>query len=157
MSITAFPVLARILTDKGISGTELGIVALSCAAINDVTAWCLLVFVSGVAQSQLGGALRVVLLTVCYIVCMFLVARPLFSRFITRYDTDGRRQDGVALVLVAMLLSALITELIGIHAIFGAFLLGAIIPRDSALARDLTRQLKDVVVVLLLPAFFAYT
>src|SRR5262249_50546735 len=157
MSITAFPVLARILTDRGISRTKLGVVALTCAAADDVTAWCLLAFVVGVAQARLGGALLVIGWTAAYIAFMFLAVRPLAVRLAARADGKRLGQGTVALVFAALLGSALATEFIGIHALFGAFLLGAVIPHDSALARGLTRRLKDVVTVLLLPAFFAFT
>jgi Kef-type K+ transport system membrane component KefB len=156
MSVTAFPVLARILADLGINRTPLGAVALSCAAVDDVTAWCLLAFVVGVAQAQVASALTVVALTLGYIALMFFVARPVLMRFRSRHDRPASR--GVtAAVFLALLLSALATELIGIHAIFGAFLLGAIIPHDSPIARDLHRKLEDLVTIVFLPAYFAFT
>jgi Kef-type K+ transport system membrane component KefB len=157
MSVTAFPVLARILTDRRISKTELGMVALSCAAFDDVTAWCLLAFVVGVAQARVDGALVVTALAFTYIGFMFLVVKPLLTRLVARYEEERLPQGVVALVFLGLLLSGLATEFIGIHAIFGAFLLGAVIPHDSALARTLTRKLEDLVTVLLLPAFFALT
>lgn len=157
LSITAFPVLARILTDRQLHKTELGIIALSCAATDDVTAWCLLAFVVGVAQDKVGGAFLVLVFTVAYVGFMFLVLRPLAARVLARFDAVRVTQGMVAVVLVALLLSALATEAIGIHAIFGAFLLGAIIPHDSAIAQAITHKLEDLVTVLLLPAFFAFT
>jgi Kef-type K+ transport system membrane component KefB len=157
MSITAFPVLARILSDRGMSRTELGVVALACAATDDVTAWCLLAFVVGVASAQMGGAVLVAAGALLYIAFMVLVARPLFKRATARWDADRLPRGSAALVLVALLVSTLSTELIGIHAIFGAFLLGAVIPHDSAIARSFTRQLEHVVTILFLPAFFAFT
>jgi Kef-type K+ transport system membrane component KefB len=157
MSITAFPVLARILTDRGISRTELGVVALSCAATDDVTAWCLLAFVVGVARANAGEGLLVVAGAVAYIGCMVLLVRPLMSRVAARWETSQLPRGVVVLVFVALLLSALATEVIGIHAIFGAFLLGAVIPYNSPVARVLTHQLEHVVTILLLPAFFAFT
>ena len=157
LSVTAFPVLARILTDRRLSKTNLGVLALSCAAADDVTAWCLLAFVVGVAQAQVSGAVLVLALTAGYIALVFLVVRPVVARLVPLYDGPRLGQGAMAAVLVALLLSALATEVIGVHAIFGAFLLGAVIPHDSALARDLTRKLEDVVTVLLLPAFFAFT
>jgi Kef-type K+ transport system membrane component KefB len=157
MSITAFPVLARILTDLRAQKTHLGILALGCAAINDVTAWCLLAFIVGVIQAKVGGAFLVLGMTVLFVGFMFLVVRPLAKRFLARFDETHLTQGVVALVFAALLLSALATELIGIHAIFGAFLLGAVIPHDSAIAREFTRKLEDLATVLLLPAFFAFT
>jgi K+:H+ antiporter len=157
MSITAFPVLARILTDRRMSRTELGVIALSCAATDDVTAWCLLAFVVGVAQAQVGAGLVVATGTLAYIILMFLLVRPLLRRVVARWETEPLPRSAAACVFVALLLSGLATEYIGIHAIFGAFLLGVIIPHDSAVARTFTRQLASVVTVLLLPAFFAFT
>jgi Kef-type K+ transport system membrane component KefB len=156
-SITAFPVLARILTDRGMQKTRLGILALGCAATGDVTAWCLLAFAVGVAQARVDGAFLVLGLTAAYIAFMLAVVRPAAGRFLARFGEVHVTPGMVALVLGAVLLSALATEAIGIHAIFGAFLMGAVVPHDSAVARALTRKLEDLVTVLLLPAFFAFT
>jgi Kef-type K+ transport system membrane component KefB len=157
MSITAFPVLARILTDRRMENTELGVVALSCAAADDVTAWCLLAFVVGVAQSKLGGAVLTVVLAILFIGFMLLVIRPFAIRFLGHRAEKQPPRRMAVWVLVALLLSALAAEWIGIHAIFGAFLLGAIIPHDSDIALDFRHKLEDIVKILLLPAFFAYT
>ena len=157
MSITAFPVLARILTDRGMSKTELGVVALTCAAAGDVTAWCLLAFVVGVAQAKIQSALVVAILTVGFIGIMFLVVRPVVARLVLRSGDRPPTREAIALALVCLLLSALTTERIGIHAIFGAFLFGTVIPHDSGLARALISRLEDLVTILLLPAFFAFT
>jgi Kef-type K+ transport system membrane component KefB len=156
MSITAFPVLARILTDRNMHKSELGVVALSSAAIGDVTAWCLLACVLGIANAAVGGAVQTIALTVGYILIMLIVVRPLADRFLG-HDADHPPRRMAVWVLVALLFSAMTTEWIGIHAIFGAFLLGAIIPHDSDIARDFTSKLEDIVKILLLPAFFAYT
>jgi len=157
MSITAFPVLARILSDRGLTSTPIGTVALTCAAINDVTGWCLLAFVVSVTQAQLSNFVTVIGLSLAYIALMFFAVRPawhwLMRQPVMRRPTPTR----LAIVLTAVLLSALTTEWIGIHAIFGAFLLGAIIPHNSRIAKELAAKLEDVVVVLLLPAFFAFT
>ena len=157
MSITAFPVLARILTDRGMMHTELGILAVSCAATDDVTAWCLLAFVVAVAKSRPDQGVMVAAATVAYIGAMLLVMRPLLRRVIARWESDHLPRNAVAFVFIALLVSSLATEAIGIHAIFGAFLLGAVIPADSVVARTLSRQLESVVTVLLLPSFFAFT
>jgi Kef-type K+ transport system membrane component KefB len=156
MSITAFPVLARILTDRNMENSELGVVALSCAAIDDVTAWCLLAFVVGVSQSAVNGAVQTTIMALVYIAVMLLVVRPLAVRFLG-HDADHPTRRMAVWVLVALLFSAMTAEWIGIHAIFGAFLLGAVIPHDSDVARDFTNKLEDIVKILLLPAFFAYT
>jgi Kef-type K+ transport system membrane component KefB len=157
MSVTAFPVLARILTDRGMTQTELGIVALACAAADDVTAWCLLALVVGVAQAQVGGAVFVVVLTMLYLAAMFLLVRPLLSCVVPWIEQRGLSKGVTSVVFGALLLSAWLTEFIGVHALFGAFLLGAVIPHDSRIARELPRRFEDIVTIVFLPAFFAFT
>ena len=166
MSITAFPVLARILADSRLTGTPLGALALTCAAIGDVTAWCLLAFAVGVVQGSAGSALLVGAFTLAFIALMFLVVKPRFERLAHavcgRRASDGAADDrpaqhAVTIALIALIVSALATELIGAHAIFGAFLLGAVIPYDSVLARSLHRGISDLVTILFMPAFFAFT
>ena len=156
MAVTAFPVLARILADRGTQHTRLGSMALACAAIDDVTAWCLLAVVVAVFQANPASAFRVASLTIVYIALMFGVARPMVARLLPRLERSAGTTS-IAVLFVALMLSAAATELIGIHAIFGAFLLGAIMPRDSALARSFLHKLEDLVSVVLLPAFFAFT
>ncbi len=157
MSITAFPVLARILTDRGLQHTPLGMLALCCAAVDDATAWCLLALVVGVATAHAGSVLVVIALAVAYVALMLLVVRPLLARFGSRL-LDGHDEPlGVTIALVALLLSAAATEWIGIHAIFGGFLLGVVIPHQSRLARRLAERTGTLVNTLLLPAFFALT
>jgi Kef-type K+ transport system membrane component KefB len=159
MSITAFPVLARILTDRRLEKTPLGTVALGCAAADDVTAWCLLAVVVGVVRSQVSSAAMVLVATLGFMTLMFFVVRPILSAQVRRLDASDRPIAGwvITLTFVMVLLSALVTERIGIHAVFGAFLIGAIIPSDSRLAREITAKLREPVIFLLLPAFFAYT
>lgn len=158
LSVTAFPVLARILTDRGIHKTQLGIVALTCAAVDDVTAWCLLAFLIAVAKAKVSSALVTFGFTAIYLAFMLLVARPLIIRAVRAQEFRKTvSQSAIAVVVVGLLLSTLATEASGIHALFGAFLLGALIPHDSRLARELTYKLEDLVVVLFLPAFFAFT
>jgi Kef-type K+ transport system membrane component KefB len=158
LSVTAFPVLARILTDRGLQRTPLGTLALTCAAVDDVTAWCLLALVVGVVHARLGGAALTALLTLLYIGAMFGLVRPIARRAARWYEREKPpAQTMMAIACAALLLSSLATEYIGIHTLFGAFLLGAVIPHDSRAARDLADRLEDFVVVLLLPAFFAFT
>jgi len=156
MSITAFPVLARILTDRGMSTTPLGRLSLTCAAIDDVTAWCLLAFVVGIVQSSDGREWLPAVLTVVFIVFMFVAVRPLVVALVNRSTDRQGEQTAIAIALVGALLSALATEAIGVHAIFGAFLLGAVIPHDSRLAAVLRERVEYPVTILLLPAFFAF-
>jgi Kef-type K+ transport system membrane component KefB len=158
MSITAFPVLARILKERRIAQTRLGVLAMSCAAVDDVTAWCLLAFLISLAQSRASSGLVTLGLTLAYLAFMLLMVRPVVRRSIRAREARGELGRGaVTLTFVALLASALITEAIGIHAIFGAFVLGALIPHDSQLARRMAEKLEDTVVLLLLPAFFAFT
>lgn len=159
MAVTAFPVLARILGDRGLDCTEVGRLALAAAAAGDVIAWCLLAGVVGVARAEVGSAVRVVGGALVFVAVMLLVVRPLARRLARRLDEGaGPLPAGaVSLVFLGVLLSALATEVIGIHALFGAFLFGAILPHDGRLAREFDRMLRDPVTVLLLPAFFAAT
>jgi Kef-type K+ transport system membrane component KefB len=158
MSVTAFPVLARILTDTGLHRSKMGSIALACAAVDDATAWCLLAFVVSVVKAEPGHALITMGLTASYIAVMLVLVRPLVLRFVRWHETSpALSQSGFAGVCMALLFSALATEMIGIHALFGAFLLGALVPHDSRLAREVTGRLEDLVIVLLLPAFFAFT
>jgi Kef-type K+ transport system membrane component KefB len=158
MSVTAFPVLARILTDRRMHRSRMGAMTLTGAAVDDVTAWCLLAVVVSIVQAKTAGAIWTIAMALAFIVTLLLVIRPLMTRLATLYGNRGRLIQGVmAMLFVALLASALFTDLIGIHAVFGAFALGAVIPHDSGMARDLTDRLEDLLVVLLLPAFFAFT
>ena len=158
MSVTAFPVLARILEDRGLAKTGLGSLALTCAAINDVVAWFLLALVVGIANSSFGGALQTLILFVLFVLFMLVVLRPLVGKLARYVDVRGVVGQGMlALVVVALLLSALATEWIGIHALFGAFLFGVILPSKGTLAQHLNRVLHEIVLVFLLPAYFAFT
>ncbi|MCE9544452.1 MAG: cation:proton antiporter [Planctomycetia bacterium] len=157
MSITAFPVLARILTDRGMARSELGTLALSCAAADDATAWCLLALVVGVTRAEPGHGVVVAIGAMAYVAVMLGLIRPVVRRLVSRWDTEHLPRSAVALVFLALLVSALTTEWLGIHALFGAFLLGAVIPRDSTVAKAFTSQLHHITTILLLPAFFAFT
>jgi len=158
MSVTAFPVLARILSDRRLQRTRMGAVATTCAAVDDVTAWCLLAFVVGVIQARFSSAVQTVALTVLYVLGMVLLARPWIGRLVARYERgEGSTQTMMSAVCIGLLLSALTTSTIGIHSLFGAFLLGTIIPAESLVARTLIEKLEEFITVLLLPAFFALT
>jgi Kef-type K+ transport system membrane component KefB len=159
MSVTAFPVLARILSERGLIHTRIGALAIACAAVGDVTAWCLLALVAAIVRSQgLAGAGLTFVLTAAYCLAMWFVARPLLAVLVKqRTDRRGISQRMVAFTVVLLLASAITTEAIGIHALFGAFFLGVIVPRDGGLAHGLRERLEDLVVVLLLPLFFAFS
>jgi K+:H+ antiporter len=158
MSVTAFPVLARILTDRGISTSRLGVVALTCAAVDDVTAWCLLGLVVGIVKAESESGLLIAARALAYIAFMLVVVRPLLARLARVQERRQHvSQDMIALLFGIMIGSALLTEWIGIHALFGAFLAGALLPHESRLAREVGEKMRDLVVVFLLPAFFAFT
>lgn len=157
MSVTAFPVLARILTERGLNRTRLGAVTITCAAIDDITAWSLLAIVVAVAAAEgLASAFVTITLSVVFIAIMILAVRPFLARVAERQDA-GLPGTLFALILAGLLLSALATDRLGIHAIFGAFLFGAILPHDSPFIHELTAKLEDFSVVFLLPLFFAFS
>jgi Kef-type K+ transport system membrane component KefB/nucleotide-binding universal stress UspA family protein len=158
MSITAFPVLARIITENNLQSTRLGTLALTCAAVDDVTAWCLLALAIAVARNSPADALRTVLLSVVYITLMLTIGRQFLRQLAAFYDRYGKlSQFALAGIYMAVVSSALITELIGIHLIFGAFLLGAVMPKHEGLTRELAQKTEDFVLTFLLPIFFAYS
>jgi Kef-type K+ transport system membrane component KefB/nucleotide-binding universal stress UspA family protein len=159
MSITAFPVLARILAERQLLKTHVGAVTIACAAVDDVTAWCLLAFVASIVRATgVSDAVRTTVFALLYIVFMILAVRPLLARIGARAaNRAGLSQNAVAITFILLLLSALATEAIGIHALFGAFLFGAIMPREGGYVRALAEKLEDFVVVFLLPLFFAYS
>ena len=159
MAVTAFPVLARILNDRKLDRTPVGQLALAAAAAGDVVAWCLLAAVVGVARADAGTAVRVVGGAVAFVAVMLLAVRPVAVRLARRLDADaGPLPPAVlSLVFLGVLLSSLATEAIGVHALFGAFLFGAVLPHDGRLARECERSLTGPVTGLLLPAFFAAT
>ncbi len=161
MSVTAFPVLARILSERGMHRTETGVLALACAAIDDILAWTMLAVVLAVVRSS--GALDLVTMLVealTFIGLMFWLVRPRLRGLVERRKTAGRLTPNIfAVVLVGVLVSSYITDRIGIHAIFGAFLFGAIMPREGAahLSAEILERIEQVTVLLLLPVFFIAT
>jgi Kef-type K+ transport system membrane component KefB len=158
MSITAFPVLARILGDRGMLRTGLGGLAMASAAVDDIVAWSLLAVVIAAAGSA--EDLARVWLAVPYIALMFLVVRPQLRRVTAWYHRAGRlTPDILAVLLVGLLLSAYATEWLRVHYVFGAFLFGAVIPREAAaqMFHEILERLEQVSVLLLLPVFFVVT
>jgi Kef-type K+ transport system membrane component KefB len=160
MSITAFPVLARILTERNLLGSRMGTLAITCAAVDDITGWCILAYVVALIRSQhasapawiaIGGALL-------YIVIMIFGVRRLLPRFETSFRRQGRLTEGaISFMIVLALASALATEWLGIHLLFGAFLMGAIMPRCPDFIETALLKLESVAVVALLPLFFAFS
>jgi len=160
MSITAFPVLARILTERDLLRTHVGAVTITCAAVDDVTAWCIL---AGVVLLVRAGAVALpfwatLLGLAVYLTVMLFGVRPVLRKLEGRFQ--GRNvitQDGLALILLLALASAWVTERLGLHAFFGAFLMGAIMPKDQGFVQAISEKLEYVTVILLLPLFFAFT
>lgn len=155
MSITAFPVLLRILADRGITHTPLGQTAIACAALGDATAWCLLALI--VAAAQAGGWLPAslsLLGVVAFVVLMLGLVRPWFARQQVVAGREGRWLLGILLLSLA---SALVTEMLGIHALFGAFAAGVAVSSNAPLRALLMARVEPFAVTLLLPLFFAMT
>ncbi len=161
MSITAFPVLARILAERQMHRIPTGVLALACAAVDDVLAWALLaVVVAVVSAGSFGGVALILLWSVVFALVMFLVVRPLLKLLVGRYERFGQlTPEMLALVLIGILGSAWVTEEIGIHFIFGAFVFGVVMPRQGAgaLNHEIIDRLEQVSVLLLLPVFFVVT
>jgi Kef-type K+ transport system membrane component KefB len=159
MSITAFPVLARIITENNLQNTRLGTLALTCAAVDDVTAWCLLALAIAVTRTNsMAGAIPIIIYSLLYIGGMLTIGRWLLRMLSTYYDRTGKlSQLMLAGIYMAVVSSALITEAIGIHLIFGAFLMGAAMPKNPGLVREIAQKTEDFVLIFLLPVFFAYS
>jgi Kef-type K+ transport system membrane component KefB len=158
MSITAFPVLARILQERNLTKTFLGSMAVTCAAVDDVTAWCVLALVVAIARasSVTGSALSLVFVLV-FIALMVWGVRRILPRLLGVTSQGEPSKSALAIVLCIVVASALTTEIIGIHAIFGSFLAGAIMPQAGGFRHKLTLRIENFSSVLLLPLFFVFT
>jgi Kef-type K+ transport system membrane component KefB/nucleotide-binding universal stress UspA family protein len=158
MSITAFPVLARILTERNLQRTRIGVLAITCAAFADVAAWCLLALVVAVVKVEnMVMAVWTLGFAALYVAAMFFLVRPFLKRLEIIYDRQGRlSQPIVSIIFLLVLISAYTTESIKIHALFGAFVMGCIMPKGTQFVRHLSEKLEDYTVVFLLPIFFAY-
>ncbi|HZP62765.1 MAG TPA: cation:proton antiporter [Terriglobales bacterium] len=160
MSITAFPVLARILSERNALGSRLGTVAIACAAVDDVTGWCILAYIVALIRAAespsplwvtLGGI-------VLFGVIMIYGVKRLLQRFETVYrQRGGLSESMMAFMLLLVLVSALCTEALGIHLLFGAFLMGAIMPKEHHFVRYVLDRFETITVTMLLPLFFAFT
>jgi len=159
MSITAFPVLARIIQEKGIHKTRLGAIVITCAAVDDITAWCLLAVVIAIVKAgSFVSSLYTILLAVAYVLLMIKVVRPFLKRVGDLYTTkENLSKSIVAVFFLILLFSAYATEVIGIHALFGAFMAGTIMPDNSKFRNLFIEKIEDIALVLLLPLFFVYT
>ncbi|MGI8502661.1 MAG: cation:proton antiporter [Hassallia sp.] len=157
-SITAFPVIGRIITEKNLQATYLGTLALTSAAVNDLIAWCLLALGIAVAREGSIDARHTIIASLLYMGFMLTVGRSFLQRLAIYYRRTRRlNQLLLAVIYLSVLASALITEIIGIHLIFGAFLLGTIMPKNAGLVREIAGKTEDFVLIFLLPVFFAYS
>lgn len=152
ISITAFPVLARILTDQKLSATKLGHVAIACAAVNDVVAWSFLAWIVAISRSgdSARGAFVILLL---YMLAMFAVIRPALRWFTRRLTVTNE----LSTMLIFVFLSSWVTEFAGFHALFGAFLAGVIWPRSDSHKDDIAAKIEPLAMTMLIPLFFSYT
>lgn len=159
MSITAFPVLARIVQERNLQKTKLGTIVITCAAADDITAWCILAAVIAIVKAgSFTSSVYVILMAIAYVFLMIKIVRPFLKRI-------GDLQKGkntidkpmVAIFFLTLILSAYVTEVIGIHALFGAFMAGAIMPENTKFRTLFIDKVEDVALVLLLPLFFVFT
>lgn len=160
MSITAFPVLARILTERDMLRSPLGTLAIACAAVDDVTGWCILAYIVVLIRSSNGTAHIWFRLAgvACFILIMVFGVRRLLRRLEPIFERRGVVGENVlALILVLLLVSALSTEWLGVHLLFGAFLMGIVMPKNQKFVRYIVDRFETVTVILLLPLFFAFT
>ena len=160
MSITAFPVLARMLTERNMLQSRLGTLAIACAAVDDVTGWCILAYIVLLIRTTNIG--RPIWLTVSGLIAFTVVlvfgVQPLLKRFESIYRRTGQlSENALALMLLLALISALCTEWLGIHLLFGSFLMGAIMPKEQKFVRYIVNKFETLVMTLLLPLFFAFT
>ena len=159
MSITAFPVLARIVQERGIHKTRLGTIVITCAAADDITAWCILAAVIAIVKAgTFTSALFVLLFSVGYVFFMIKIVRPFLKRVGELHaSSENLSKPIVAIFFLILIFSAYTTEAIGIHALFGAFMAGAIMPENSRFRSIFMEKIEDVSMVLLLPLFFVFT
>jgi Kef-type K+ transport system membrane component KefB len=159
MSITAFPVLARIIQERGMHKTRLGSIIITCAAADDLTAWCLLAAVIAIVKAgSFAGAIYTLLASIAYVLFMIKVVRPFLKRIGELYgERETLSKPVVAIFFLTLLFSAYTSEIIGIHALFGAFMAGAIMPDSVRFRSIFIEKVEDVSLVLLLPLFFVFT
>ncbi|MFN0201940.1 MAG: cation:proton antiporter [Bacteroidia bacterium] len=159
MSIAAFPVLARIIQERGLTKTPFGALIITCAAIDDITAWCLLAIVIAIAKAGgIESSFVTIALAITYLAFMWWVIRPFFERIGKKYFArETINRPIVAFVFIILFISAYLTELLGIHALIGAFIAGVVLPENKDFRHILTGKIEDLSLILLLPLFFVYT
>lgn len=159
LSITAFPVLARIVQERNLSKTRIGTLVITCAAADDITAWCILAAVIAIVKAgSFMSSLATILMAIGYVLLMLKVIRPFLKRIGDIYSSrESLSKPVVAVFFITLLLSAYATEVIGIHALFGAFMAGVIMPMNVNFRNIFIEKVEDVALVLLLPLFFVFT
>jgi Kef-type K+ transport system membrane component KefB len=159
VSITAFPVLARILRERGLSGSKAGILALTCAALDDVLSWCMLAVVVAIVKAQSAcGSIYTIAFAIVFVSLMLIVVRPLLRKWLAAEGEQGEVKRGTMVILFLLLLvSSSLAELIGIHALFGAFLAGVVVPQNQNFRKSIVDKVEHVSVILLMPLFFAFS
>ena len=159
LSITAFPVLARIVQERGIHKTKLGAIVITCAAADDITAWCLLAAVIAIVKAgTFVSSLYIIGLAMAYVLVMLFVVKPFLKKIGELYGTkNSLNKPVVAIFFLTLIISSYCTEIIGIHALFGAFMTGVIMPDITKFRNLFIEKVEDVSVILLLPLFFVYT
>ncbi|MCW5912879.1 MAG: cation:proton antiporter [Cyclobacteriaceae bacterium] len=159
MSITAFPVLARIVQERAIHKTRLGTIVITCAAADDITAWCLLAAVIAIVKAgSFVSSLYTIALAGAYVFMMIKVVRPFLMRIGDLYSSrESLGKPVVAIFFLTLIISSYLAEVIGIHALFGAFMAGAIMPENAKFRSVFIEKVEDVALVLLLPLFFVFT
>lgn len=160
MSVTAFPVLARILSERDLLKTKFGAMVIACAAVDDVTAWCILAYIVALVRSSghsVPLGVTVGMLTL-FILAMVFIAQPQLRRLAQAFEKRGSLSDEhMALILILLLGCATLTEFLGVHLLFGAFLFGAVLPKHPEFVHAVSERIQSLTLVLLLPVFFAYT
>ncbi len=162
MSVTAIPVLGRVMMELNITRTRLGAVTISAAAVDDACGWILLATISSIVRAEfdLWVSVRMILETVGFAAIMFWGVRPPMKAFIRtalRHDNGDLSPTSLAVVLVVMFLAAIATSTIGIFAIFGAFVLGTVLSDEIEFREVFARHMRDFLTVFFLPIFFTYT
>ena len=159
MSITAFPVLARIVQERGIHKTKLGAIVITCAAADDITAWCILAAVIAIVNAgNFASSMYIISLALVYVLLMLFVVKPFLKKIGDLFATrENLSKPVVAIFLVTLIISSYLTEIIGIHALFGAFMTGAIMPDITKFRKIIIEKVEDVALIILLPLFFVFT
>jgi len=159
LSITAFPVLARIMKERNLTKTPIGNMVISCAAIDDITAWCTLAVIIAIAKAGgMAASIVTIIMAVGFVFTMILIVRPLLKKIsASTVEKESVSKTTVAIAFFIMMISAFTTEVIGIHALFGAFMAGVVMPNNIKFKEHLATKIEDVSLLLLLPIFFAFT